>query len=65
MRNDLGLGEWPFDFDSAARQRFPDAAVIRMFSQEEYASRLVQQAQAVLAERFGFFAGFLQKQYGC
>lgn len=64
MRNDLGLGEWPFDFDSAARQRFPDA-VIRMFSQDEHTRRLVQRAQTVLAERFGFFAGFLQKQYGC
>ena len=64
MWNDLGLGEWLFDFDSAAdRQRFPEA-VMRMFSQEEPTRRLVRQAQAVLAERFGFFADFLQRQYG-
>ncbi len=65
MWNDIGLGEWLFDFDSAAdRQRFPEA-VMRMFTQEEPTRQLVRQARTVLADRFGFFADFLRKQYGC
>ncbi len=64
MWNDIGLGEWLFDFDSAAdRQRFPEA-VMRMFTQEERTRQLVQQAQTILADRFGFFADFLRKHYG-
>ena len=64
MWNDLGLGEWLFDFDSAAgRQRFPEA-VMRMFTQEDRTNQLVKQARTVLSERFVFFADFLRKHYG-
>ena len=64
MWNDLGLGEWLFDFDSAAdRQRFSEA-VMRMFTQEERTRQLVQQAQTILADCFGFFADFLRQHYG-
>ena len=64
MWNDIGLGEWLFDFDSAAdRQRFPEA-VMKMFTQEDPTRRLAEHARTVLQERFGFFADFLRRQYG-
>ena len=64
MWDDLGLGEWLFDFDLPAdRQRFPEA-VMKMFTQEDPTRRLVEHARTVLQERFGFFADFLRRQYG-
>ena len=64
MWDDLGLGEWLFDFDLAAdRQRFPEA-VMKMFTQEDPTRRLAEHARTVLQERFGFFADFLRRQYG-
>ena len=64
MWDDLGLGEWLFDFDLAAdRQRFPDA-VMKMFEREGSTRGLVEHARAILQERFVFFAGFLRQQFG-
>ena len=63
MWSDLGLGEWLFDFDSAAdRERFP-AEVMRMFTQEERSRQLVKKAQETIGERFAFFADFLRRQF--
>ncbi len=64
MWNDIGLGDWLFDFDSAAdREHFPEA-VMQMFTQEERTNQLMKQARTVLSERFVFFADFLRKHYG-
>ena len=63
MWNDIGLGDWLFDFDSAAdRERFPEA-VMQMFTQEERTRQLVEQARTILSERFVFFADFLREHY--
>ena len=63
MWHDIGLGEWLFDFDSAAdRERFP-AATLRMFTEEEHTGKLVERAQNILREKFCFFGDFLKKRY--
>ena len=63
MWNDIGLGEWLFDFDSAAdRERFPEA-VMRMFTQEKHTGQLVEQAQKIISERFSFFSDFLRDHF--
>jgi len=63
MWDDLGLGEWLFDFDLADdRQRFPEV-VMKMFTQEDSTRRLVKHAGEILHERFVFFADFLRRQY--
>ena len=63
MWNDLGLGEWLFDFDSDAdRARFPDA-VMQMLAQPDHAAELLRNAQSILRERFAFFAGFLRRRF--
>lgn len=63
MWNDLGLGEWLFDFDCAAdRARFPEA-VLTMVSEEDRSAELVKRAQEILWERFAFFADFLRRTF--
>ena len=65
MWNDLGLGEWLFDFDSSLdRQRFPDS-VLKMVTERERTEKLVRNARAMIQERFNFFADFLKKTLNC
>ena len=59
---DLELGEWLFDFDSAAdRARFPDA-VMKMLLQTERTAERLRRAQEILRERFAFLADFLRRR---
>ena len=61
MWNDIGLGEWLFDFDSAIDRAIFPAEALRMLTQREHAARLLRQAHKTIWDRFAFFADFLNK----
>ena len=63
MWNDIGLGEWLFDFDSAIdRNRFSDT-VLKMFTEREHALQPIKRAQKLIQEHFTVFADFMRQRF--
>lgn len=63
MWNDIGLGEWLFDFDSACdRSRFPDT-VLQMIAEQENTAMSVKNARRMIHKCFKDFADFIRGRF--